>query len=74
MFLIVVDTHVDVVGEAEGQETPQQFLISPEVTDSPQCVASAAPSRVFKVCGYSTFVKFNCSTVCSFVQLGCFPW
>lgn len=42
-------THVDAVSEADEQETPLRFSVSPEVTDSPQCVVPAAPSRVFKV-------------------------
>lgn len=74
-------THVDAVSEADEQETPLRFSVSPEVTDSPQCVVPAAPSRVFKVLTATEELYIivhlwssNCSTVCSSVQLGCFPW
>lgn len=65
--------HTDEVAEADTQEAPLQPLVSPEITDSPPCVVSATPSRVFKVFiimkyfrlhNSNTFVETVCSTVC----------
>lgn len=41
--------HADEAAEADTQEAPLQPLLTPEITDSPRCVVSATPSRVFKV-------------------------
>lgn len=64
-------THIDAVSEADEQETPLRFPVSPEVADSPQCVVPAAPSRVFKVLTATEELYIMQYVLCSIVYYVC---